>query len=537
MFNNLIGKNKELGRFLFCERYTLQPVKDAMYIAEGQELKRGAVVDVNGVLVGTSSILPYAVLEFDCDTRDGGKQASVFIKGEFNFDKLHFASGLDKSDMDNIVYNGNSVGIVIKPYEYDEGFNPIMAPAGTSDDNPLMTAADTERMIDAMKPIDDMTLRFEFSKKDYNPETAGVGSAGTWTKVDSPTLNVWDWTNEETDWASAFQGAFPDADNEVRVIAAGDTSSVTKTNKMFAGNFTSYPQASGYKLNARNNIVSCVPFDVSNLTDMSAMFLGSSLREVVHFDFSNTASCMAGNLFSDTLIEEVGDMEFGVTKCISMFGACTKLKRAGIITFDSSKLVLDAGNQIALFSCYSQKLSSPIEEIGGIKGIGNCSDFTSLFSRLKKLKRINSPIDCSSASNLTTMFQNCESLEELPVLENVGNTNITSTYGMFYSCTKIKEFPVFDTSHVTDARNMFTNCHTMTEIPNYDFSSVTKVDSFCQGSENVSSGILETYNKFLDRGASITSHTSCFKDCGIDTKEGRAALAQIPQSWGGLAEG
>ena len=124
MFNDLIGKNKELGRFLFCERYTLPPVKNAMYIAEGQDLKRGAVVDVNGVLVGTNSLMPYAVLEFDCDTRSGGKEASVFIKGEFNFDKLTFASGLSKSDLDNIVYNGSGLGIVIKPYAFDKEFSP-----------------------------------------------------------------------------------------------------------------------------------------------------------------------------------------------------------------------------------------------------------------------------------------------------------------------------------------------------------------------------------------------------------------------------
>ena len=124
MFNNRIGENKDLGRFLFCERYTLPPVKNAMYIAEGQELKRGAVVDVNGVLVGTNSLMPYAVLEFDCDTRDGGKQASVFVKGEFNFDKLTFASGLSTSDLDNIVYNGNGLGIVIKPYVYEKNFIP-----------------------------------------------------------------------------------------------------------------------------------------------------------------------------------------------------------------------------------------------------------------------------------------------------------------------------------------------------------------------------------------------------------------------------
>ena len=124
MFNDLIGKNKELGRFLFCERYTLPPVKNAMYIAEGQELKKGAVVDVNGYLIGTAGLQPYAVLEFDCDTRDGGKEASVFLMGEFNYDKLSFADGLSKDDMDNIVYNARKLGIVIKPYSFSLGFVP-----------------------------------------------------------------------------------------------------------------------------------------------------------------------------------------------------------------------------------------------------------------------------------------------------------------------------------------------------------------------------------------------------------------------------
>ena len=536
MFNDLIGKNKELGRFLFCERYTLPPVKNAMYIAEGQELKRGAVVDVNGVLVGTNSLMPYAVLEFDCDTRDGGKEASVFIKGEFNFDKLSFASGLDKSDMDNIVYNGNSVGIVIKPYEYDEGFNPIMAPAGTSDDNPLMTAADTERMIDAMKPIDDMTLRFEFSKKDYNPETAEVGSAGTWTKVDSPTLNVWDWKNTNTDWHESFKGAFPDAENEVRVIAAGDTSSVTDVKNMFAGVYVSNPGTTGYTLTSRNNVISCVPFDVSNVTSAQNMFHGTALKEIVRFAFNG---CPISQMYSNSYIHDFDEIELSTNQAYGMFSMCFNLVHVGKIKFDPTKLVTPVGQQAAsLFYARPSYGEMNIETIEGIEGTENVADFTNFMSvNMKKLKSIGGEIDCTSATVCTAMFQSCRSLEHTPVLKNLGSSQITSTYLMFNGCWSLKEVPVFDTSYVTDARNMLSNCRALTEIPDYDFSSVTKVDYFCSDSYNVKSGIVETYEKFLDRGASITSHTDAFKDCGRDTPQGRAALAQIPQSWGGLAEG
>ena len=54
------------------------------------------------------------------------------------------------------------------------------------------------------------------------------------------------------------------------------------------------------------------------------------------------------------------------------------------------------------------------------------------------------------------------------------------------------------------------------------------------GNVNCESGIYEAY-QVLDAIDDV--HTNCFKNCGIDTEEGRAALAQIPQSWGGLAEG
>ena len=114
---------------------------------------------------------------------------------------------------------------------------------------------DMEEMFLVNLPIAAKTLRFEFSKMDYDPTVAGVGSNGTWKKLVAKFHNVWDWTNEATDWSESFKGAFPDADNEVSVIAAGDTSSVTTINGMFAGIYTGTPQ-SGYSLTKRNNLIS-----------------------------------------------------------------------------------------------------------------------------------------------------------------------------------------------------------------------------------------------------------------------------------------
>lgn len=484
MFNNLIGKNKELGRFLFCERYTLQPVKNAMYIAEGQELKRGAVVDVNGVLVGTNSTIPYAVLEFDCDTRDGGKQESVFTKGEFNFDKLSFASGLSKSDMDNIVYNGNSIGIVIKPYEYDEGFEPIMAPSA-SKDNPLMTAEETERMIDAMKPIDDMTLRFEFSKKDYNPETAGVGSAGTWTKVDSPTLNVWDWTNDETDWSNAFKDAFIDPNNEVRVISAGDTSTLTT--------LTSFFSATG---DNRTYLKSICLFDTSNVTQMNGMFqYNILLKTIPAFDTSNVTT-MKSMFRSCESLEEIPSIDTSnVTDMTQMFLYCERLKKVPML--NTSKVTL-MKNMFAF--CYL------LEEL---------------------------PInDTSLVTNIDSFLNRCYSLKYLPTLDF---SKVETASSAFYGLN-VDSLPDMDLSVCKIMNSIITDCHNLKRLPNIIFAdTITNANRAFENNYSVSENIYETYHNLSLK--TVTTHTYCFNSCGIDTEEGRAALAQIPASWGGTAEG
>lgn len=530
--NELTQKNAELGRFLFCERYTLQPVKNSMFIAEGQNLKRGAVVDVNGVLVGTNSLMPYAVLETDCDTRAKGAFASVFVKGEFNFDKLFFADGLSKEDLDNIVYSGSGIGLVIKPYDYEKGFSPLfspsMFPAGTSQNNPLMNAEETERMINAMKPIDAMTLRFEFSKKDYNPQTACIGSVGTWTKVDSPTLNVWDWTNDNTDWHESFKGAFPDEDNEVGVIAVGDISSVTDFSSMFAGIFVNDVGSSSYSLTTRNNIVDCVGFDISNATEIIDMFAGSSLR-YGRFDLSKSLDLKG--FYADTYISTIGDVDCSSATYIGMlFWHCTKLRLVGRIKITSS-----CTKAVGVFgSC------EVLEDFGGFVGDqSNIITYQSVFQLCKKLKRVGIPLDFGSVKGIyaAAAFNSCYVLENTPI---VNLTSSVTNLQNFMSNNRVPTtIPVdqMDTSEVTSFQSAFQGMRSLEDIPDLDVSNATNVQRMFKSCYNVKYGILEMYNKLLARGAAITNHTECFLDCGRDTPEGRAALAQIPASWGGTAAG
>lgn len=399
--------------------------------------------------------------------------------------------------------------------------NPESVPESASGSNPLMTAEDTERMIDAMKPIDAMTLRFEFSKKDYNPETAGVGSAGTWAKVDSPTLNIWDWTNEETDWHESFKGAFPDADNEVRVIAAGDTSSVTTINGMFAGLFTGNIIGNVYSITARNNIVSCVPFDVSNCVDFELCFCATSLKEVVKFHYNNllTYSGAIDGLFADSYVTEVDIDLYDISiKTTGLFARCSKLK----------KVLLKGVENLINVSSMCAYCRPELKEITIYGELTNATTLQALAQNSTNVTKIHLKAPKNNL-NLQAAFNGCQKLTDFSI--QLGKPSRVDY--MFTACYELKEIPLIDTSSCSHAEYMMYNCRSAETIPDFDVSSVTNAKQMCMNMYKAKYGILEMYNKLLARGSAITDHTKCFKDCGRDTPQGRAALAQIPASWGG----
>ena len=383
-----------------------------------------------------------------------------------------------------------------------------------------------------------MTLRFRFSKNDFAPvdenTNESITTKGTWTKVDAGDDNIWDWTYDDPDWSGSFKGAFPDSDNEVRVIAAGDTSSVTTFKRMFSGNWSSTPTNSNYNPTLRNNIVSCVPFNIDGATDLTELFCSTTLRNYVQFDYSNNNGATAPCMFADTLIEEIGDVVLGVKTAGGMFTQNDKLKKIGNISFDSRKLDADLALNLIAFNSRN-RYTNVLEEVGNITGTEHVKSFATMFQSCYKLKKIGS-IDCTGGTNFQAMFSWCASLEDVPNLIGIGNASITTIQSMFNNCHTIKTIPLFDTSHVASVRTAFRECKSITDIPNYNFDAVTDCTGVFHNATSVRTGITESYDKFIARGASLTQHSQAFENCGIDTEEGQAALAQIPTSWGGLKE-
>lgn len=183
-----------------------------------------------------------------------------------------------------------------------------------------VSAADVEIAILSYKDIEANTLRFSFSKKDYDPTVAGAGFSGTWKKLITKAANVWDWTKSSTSFAGAFSNAFTDSDNLVSVIAAGDTSAVTDMTSMFVG---------------CTSLTSVTLFDTSAVTNMSVMFQNcTSLTSVPLFNTPavTNMNAMFENCISLTSVPLLDTS--AVTNMRAMFLGCTSL--ASVPLFDTS---------------------------------------------------------------------------------------------------------------------------------------------------------------------------------------------------------
>lgn len=408
-----------------------------------------------------------------------------------------------------------------------------------------------------------MTLRFEFSDNTYDPTVAGVGSSGTWTMQTGSKKNVWDWTNTNTSWATAFggggtdiPGAFADYENnKVKVIAAGDTSTVTDFSRFFQNCYA---------------ITEICPIDTSNATTVFLMF-------------SNCINC-----------SKFPDMDFSSAIAnngtAAVYQCCLKMKKGPNIKFPSN-------NNFSLANFFWG--CENLEEVP-LYDTHMCTVMNSMFSGKSasgriigrmKLKKV--PLfDTSNVTNMNQMFATCFCLEHVPLFDT---RNVTTMKSTFAFCNNIKEIPLFDTSNVTDMRNMFECCCSLTSVPNFNTSKVTKMHNMFSGKvydttafedvdmhisevpnfdyakvtlfddffsnniditeipdmnieanvtrcdnmfincKNVQTGAKALYDK-LSVKSSITKHTNAFKNCGSNTETGRAELAQIPTSWGGELE-
>ena len=111
--------------------------------------------------------------------------------------------------------------------------------------------------------------------------------------------------------------------------------------------------------------------------------------------------------------------------------------------------------------------------------------------------------DTASVTSMSSMFRGCVSLRSVPLLNTASVTIMTS---MFDSCYSLQSVPLFNTASVTSMNNMFDECNSLQTVPLFNTASVMYMsDMFyeCRSLQSVP----------LFNTASVTAMGSMFEGC------------------------
>ena len=132
-----------------------------------------------------------------------------------------------------------------------------------------------------------------------------------------------------------------------------------------------------------------------------------------------------------------------------------------------------------------------------------------MFQNCSSLERIPL-LDFSNNTNANAMFSGCSALREIPLLDFSNTTNIGS---MFYSCSALRTIPLLDFNKVTSASGVFNGCSSLEKIPLLDFSNVTNVGILFSSCSALRTIPLLDFNKVATIG---TIFTNCYSLVSIN---------------------
>jgi surface protein len=335
------------------------------------------------------------------------------------------------------------------------------------------------------------TIRFKYlnGKTPHFPKGTGVQV--------SQKPNVWDLTYNNSNWSNLLH---PSGNFSLIEILGANTSGVE--NMDFTFDLCSY--LSSVKL-----------FDTSNVTSMRGMFdRCSDLKTVPLFDTSKVTNM--GSMFAGCYkLTTVPKFETSnVTSMRGMLGACDLL--SSVPLFDTSK-VTDMTNMFDY--CYNLS-SVPLFNTINVTSMNN------MFGGCSALKSI--PLfDTSNVTDMRLTFDGCNSLTSVPLF----NTHNVVNMRYAFSCSSLKSIPLFDTSNVINMEGTFYNCKSIKYIPLFNTSKVTNMIETFRNCINVQSGALALYRQASTQAKPPTYHGATFENCGTNTTQGAAELAQIPNDW------
>lgn len=213
-------------------------------------------------------------------------------------------------------------------------------------------------------------------------------------------------------------------------------------------------------------------------TSCAYMFYSYPLSSVDLNNFDTTGVTSMSNMFSNAVkLQSVDISNFNmqsVNDVSSMFNNCSSLKSD--IVIPSLPIVTSMSNMFS--GC------SNIEKID-LSNIDtrNVTSVYGLFSRCTKLKTLIHNFNFSRLDNTESMFYNCTSLQEIDFSNVPTGTSMSRTYGMFSGCTSLRKIDLSGfTAKMSTCAYMFSNCTSLQELDvrGIQFSTATS-SSFYNG--------------------------------------------------------
>lgn len=227
------------------------------------------------------------------------------------------------------------------------------------------------------------------------------------------------------------------------------------------GVFTSFP--SEFYYNYQLECIDTTGWTLNNVTSLSGIFSGRGLKKIIGIENWKLDECTnLANAFNYSLIGENLDLRNWkpnkLTNCSNMFQYCFNLRTVNLAGWNTSNLT----NIISMFQyCYNLKsIDLTGWDFSKISTTNARNIFVGCWS-LEELK-ISTPISFAVATQISSMFDGCRSLENNPLHEaTVTMPNVTTVAAMFAGNQRLTEMDMtnWDFSSVNATGNMFLNCY------------------------------------------------------------------------------
>ena len=137
-----------------------------------------------------------------------------------------------------------------------------------------------------------------------------------------------------------------------------------------------------------------------------------------------------------------------------------------------------------------------------IKTIGNATNIVNMFNNCYSLQSV--PLfNTINVTSMINMFSGCFSLQSVPLFNT---QNVISMSLMFYACYSLQSVPLFNTQNVTDMGSMFFGCYSLQSVPLFNTQKVTTMQQMFQNCFSLQSvPLFNTQN--------VTSMNNMFQNC------------------------